>query len=132
MNICDMQGNKCAPRARGQAVAGLDKAVGGRVGLDAGRSLSCATCWSATRSTTSCGRSMPGSGCLTRARPHDARRLVAGGLGLADERGSTIIELIIRCGYHNIRIAKKILTVDCVHRTFPGELPSYPRGLVLG
>jgi hypothetical protein len=43
-----------------------DKAVGGRVRLDAGRSLSCATCWSATRSTTSCGRSTPGSGCLTR------------------------------------------------------------------
>ena len=35
MNICDVQGNKCAPCARGQAVAGLDKAVGGRVGLDA-------------------------------------------------------------------------------------------------
>jgi hypothetical protein len=27
----------------GQAVAGLDKAVGARVGLDAGRSLGCAT-----------------------------------------------------------------------------------------
>jgi hypothetical protein len=60
---------------------------------------------------------MPGSGCLTRARPHDARTLVAGGLGLADERGSTIIELIIRCGYHNIRIAKKfsLLTVYTEH-----------------
>ncbi len=40
-----------------------------------------------------------------------------GGLGLADERGSPIIELTIRCGYRNIRIQRKVsvLTVYTEH-----------------
>ena len=38
-------GRESSRRARGQAVAGLDKAVGARAGLDTGRSLGCATCY---------------------------------------------------------------------------------------